>query len=307
MSDFATPEEMQAAINSSGYLLEGRVARMMTEAGYFVQPNCFILDPNDSDKSIEIDVVGNHAVLINEENHDTVIASLFVECKNNSQPFAFFVQRPQLVVLNVNRILHGGFPTFSMDPETKVQVPLSQLLSFSDWHHYCKTQEVATQFCSFKWTNENRPKDGRIFKAEPMENYSKSFSSLAEVAASDSSSPVGLKLKNIQIQLSYPVVVFQGPIYRVEDMEGKARVEQVDRLQLHHSALIGGEVKQVQIDLVTESAFPSLLAEIDGELKEARERCEPLYPRLLHSALEQKAIASRRATKHLFVPPSMRW
>jgi hypothetical protein len=131
-SGLATPEEMQAAIEVSGYLLEGRIAHVMSERGFFVEMNPFTPDPADPSKVIEVDVAGRYFEWVNEDNKDTVTASVLVECKNNSQPFAFFVQRQQITELNDNRIHYGGFPSFSMDQETRIQVPLHKLLEMKD-------------------------------------------------------------------------------------------------------------------------------------------------------------------------------
>src|SRR5436309_2056082 len=117
----------------------------MAERGFFVEPNYFLADPTDPAKALEIDVAGRYFELVNEANQDTVSASVLVECKNNSQPFAFFVQRQQITELNDNRIQYGGFPSFSLDQETSNQVPLHKLLEMKDWHHYCKVDEVVTQ------------------------------------------------------------------------------------------------------------------------------------------------------------------
>src|SRR5437899_317537 len=103
-SSLATPEEMQTAIEASGYLLEGRIAHTMAERGFFVEPNYFTADPTDPAKALEIDVAGRYFEWVNQANQDTVSASVLVECKNNSQPFAFFVQRQQITELNDTRI-----------------------------------------------------------------------------------------------------------------------------------------------------------------------------------------------------------
>jgi hypothetical protein len=240
-----------------------------------------------------VDVQGRYFEWINEGNKDTASASILVECKNNSQPIAFFVQQ-QLMELNVGRIHHGGFPSFSMDPDTKIQEPLTGLLGMKEWHHYCQTQEIATQFCGFS-------RDGKKkWKTEPMNNYSKSFADVALMAAVDSDGGFGLHLQSIQVQLAYPVVVFQGPIYRVRDVSGKATVEETNHLQLHHSAMLNGRMIQAQIDVVTESAFPALMESILEELKIFRDRINGLYARLLKSALDQKTVASRNSARQMF-------
>jgi len=97
-----------------------------------------------------------------------------------------------------------------MDQETKIQAPLHKLLDMKDWYHFCPAEEVATQFCTFE-------RNGKKFKAGPNDNYSESFSKLAVLTASDSDGGYDLHLKNTRVKASYPVAVFQGPIYQEMD------------------------------------------------------------------------------------------
>jgi len=196
---------MVAAIESSGYLIEARISRILRQRGFFVESNIFGTDPSDPDKAIEADVVGRYREIIHDENNGSVTAAVFVECKNNSQPLAFFVQPQQVTEIDDNRIKCGGFPAFSMDQETQIQVPMRKLLQMKDWHHYCQVQEVATQFCTFE-------RSGKKWKAGPNRNYSASFSKISLMASLDIDGGYSAPLHNIQFQLSYPVVVFQGPI-----------------------------------------------------------------------------------------------
>lgn len=288
-----TPDEMQASIESSGYLLEGRIGRVLKERGFFIETNGFCADPNDSKKTIELDVQGRYFEWINEDNKDSVTASILVECKNNSQPIAFFVQQQQFTELDVLRIRYGGFPRFSMDPDTEIQESLYSLVGMTEWHHYCQAQEIATQFCGFSRCGKKR------WKAEPMKNYSESFTDIALLAAINSDGTFALHLPCIQVRLTYPVVVFQGPIYRVRDRLGKASVEEVTHVQLHHSAMLNGSMCRAQIDIVTESTFPSLMESILAELKIFRDRINALYPRLLRSAIDQKSVATQNLVRQV--------
>ena len=161
------------------------------------------------------------------------------------------------------------------------------------WHHYCQPSEVVTQFCGFT-------RAGKKWKADPMNKYSTSFADVALMAALDSDGAFDLGRKNIQVQLAYPVVVFQGPIYRVRDKLGKATVEEVTHLQLNHSATLNGRLIEAQIDLLTESAFPSWMEMILTELRTFRDSINALYPRLLNSALDQKRIARENSARQIF-------
>jgi hypothetical protein len=258
----------------------------MAQRGFVVQPNCFYPDPSEPSKSIEIDVAGQYFEWVNETNQDAVTASLLVECKNNAQPFAFFMQTPQIDELIDTRIHYGGFPSFSTDSETHVRIPLHRLLDVKDWHHYFEEAEVATQFCSFARANEKKK-----WKAEPMKNYSESFSALALATLVDRGGSPNVRLQSIQVNVSYPIIVFQGPLYRVEKASGKPNLATTDHLALHHATMISGNAVAVQIDVVTEAAFPNLIVTILNELKTFRDRLYGMYDRLLNSAIDQKRVA----------------
>jgi hypothetical protein len=286
-----TLEEIASAIESSGYLIEARVARVLDDRGFFVQPNVFHLDPKDTTKTFEIDAVGRRGELVNPENGSAVVASVLVECKNNALPFAFLVQRQEIGELNENQIQYGGYPSFISEPETSVRVPLHKSLGMKEWHHYCKAVEVATQFCAI----ERDKKSDKKWTAEANERYTKSFSNLALAAVQDWEGMFGLHLECIQVQLTYPVAVFQGPICVVREKSGNAQVEYANHIQLHHVASLNGQLRGVQIDVVTEDEFPNLLATFESELEAFRDRVKSDYERLLKNALDQKYLASQIA------------
>jgi hypothetical protein len=73
-------------------------------------------------------------------------------------------------------------------------------------------------------------------------------------------------------------------------------VEPASHIQLHHSAIVDGELRKVQIDVVTEPEFTKLLSTIRSELREFRDQITLHYGRLLNSALDQKRVALRSAS-----------
>lgn len=244
-----TADEIKAALSTSGYLLEGRIADVLQARTAYVELNGFRPDPRDGGKSIELDVWGRFPEPIDQESDSVVAAETLIECKNNSQPVVFFMKSQSDRSSNVNYIKYLGFPEFSADPETQVQVPLHQLLSMRDWHHYCQASEIATQFCGFnrdqgaeeqqrKQQSDRKvplPREDWRWKHETMEQYSKSFSNLCVATEWASRDIVDLSQQNIQLQFCYPIIVFQGPIYEARVRGGQVDLRRSGHLQLHHS------------------------------------------------------------------------
>lgn len=86
----------------------------------------------------------------------------------------------------------------------------------------------------------------------------------------------------------------------MREEQSKAKFEEASHLQLHHFAAHAGELVPVQIDLVTEAAFPALLETILGELQTCRDRIRAMYDRLLNSALERRRVAAQNAARREF-------
>jgi hypothetical protein len=278
-----TPQEIEAAIRDSGYLLERRASQVLEENKFEVFPNWLFPVPGDPGKTNEVDVQARTFEWINGETWSKASAITVVECKNNSQPVAFFVSPQKSPHANDARILCAGFPQDVVPPDDG---ELRRLLKVRDWHHYCQTREVATQFCSFA-------RSGKHWKAEAMANYSQSFSALCLAAFISRSSPFSTKDENIELEFYYPIVVFQGPIYAVHVDGSNFRTEPVGHVQLHHAAsLYAGPVKG-QIDIVTESEFPALLRTILSELKRIQAGLQEHYDRLLATAIAQKRLVER--------------
>ncbi|HWX42709.1 MAG TPA: hypothetical protein VN345_16270, partial [Blastocatellia bacterium] len=302
--DLIQPHEMKEALQTSGYLLEGRVARLLESRDFEVQLNCFWQDPRDQKQSIEIDVLGCCSEVIDTQDMSMVFADLVIECKNNSQPVAFFLQ-PQLRATSAHRIKYAGYPVSSADPETLRHVYLHDLLGMKDWHHYFQTREVATQVCTFfrnTAVEEQKRKEKRLqgdrhlsredwsWRAGPNESYSRSFAALcAAVAGYAEDFPVASQ--NIDVAFYYPIIVFQGPIYAVRVKGTELDIEPTDHVQLLLSTSISGRIVEAQGDVVSEQGFPSLVDTILAELRQVASGVKTHYERLLTSAIDQKQAA----------------
>lgn len=86
-----TPEQVLAALDSAGHLLEQEVATRLVNLGYAVSTSRAFTD-QDEGKSRELDVFAHKEFHRNEEKRLRVAVTLLVECKNTSAPLAFLTR-----------------------------------------------------------------------------------------------------------------------------------------------------------------------------------------------------------------------
>lgn len=90
-SAWPTPEQVLAALDQSGHLLEQQVATELADLGYSVQTNR-ALTHVDEGKSRELDVYAFKSLMVEEARRLRVAMYLLVECKNTAAPFAFLTR-----------------------------------------------------------------------------------------------------------------------------------------------------------------------------------------------------------------------
>lgn len=90
-SRWPTPEQVLAALDQAGHLLEQQVATDLADLGYSVQTNRAFTD-TDVGKSRELDVYAFKSLMVDQVNRLRVGMYLLVECKSTAAPFAFLTR-----------------------------------------------------------------------------------------------------------------------------------------------------------------------------------------------------------------------
>jgi hypothetical protein len=162
-------KEMSEAIKTSGYLLEQRVEPVLTEEGFYVQMNEAYVDP-ETRKTWELDISAISAV--SGFRKEFVFPLILCECKNNSQPVAFFAKESPISFMYHEEVKISGIPVKFWDKNRYIR--LSEFTNMEDFHHYCKG-EVATQYCSFQLK-----KDKSSWMALHIEEQHDMFNSLIQ-------------------------------------------------------------------------------------------------------------------------------
>ncbi|UYK80799.1 hypothetical protein NG829_00250 [Xanthomonas sacchari] len=90
--EFVSPSEVQVCLERSGYLLESRLVRSLTEADLFVEPNVAHKDPRTG-KSRELDLVAEDATGY-FHRYAVVKTTFVIEAINNRYPIVLMTERP---------------------------------------------------------------------------------------------------------------------------------------------------------------------------------------------------------------------
>src|SRR5882724_6486619 len=84
--DNPSMDDILECLNRSGYMLESRLVRLLTEEGFFVEANQVAQDARTG-KSREIDLIAEFYRHTPEHRYSCVKTTLVVEAVNNKYPF----------------------------------------------------------------------------------------------------------------------------------------------------------------------------------------------------------------------------
>lgn len=87
MGQFPTEEEVLAAAEKAGWLLEQQAVRVLDARGFSPRPSWAFQDPDVPTASRELDVWSYRDYFTDDANKVTVAASVLVECKQSATPY----------------------------------------------------------------------------------------------------------------------------------------------------------------------------------------------------------------------------
>lgn len=264
-------KQMKDAIQRSGYLLEQRVEPILVDGGFFyVQTNPVFPDP-DTGKSREIDISALSATRIYKKGYNFIFPMILYECENNSQPIVFFTKESVISSLFHMEVKVSGIPVKFWQDDGYVS--LSEFTGMGKFHHYCKGA-VATQYCTFQLK-----KDKSSWAALHNEEQHDTFNSLLkaldyEIAEHFDgwSLPDKVDDEDVNIQIYYPLVIFQGSLYSATLKNNQLTLRKSKHIQFRKEIFLlrTNEVETYQIDLITEEYLPDYLRIIHSEIESVR-------------------------------------
>jgi len=263
-------EQMKEAIKKSGYLLEQRVERILSNAGYYVETNPVFPD-SETGKSREFDISAISATRIYKKGYNFVFPVLICECENNAQPIVFFIKESPISFLYHYEVKVSGIPVKFWQKDGYIS--FSEFTGMERVHHYCK-EKVSTQYCTFQLK-----KDKSSWIALHDEEHHNTFSSLIKALDYEITKhydgwepPDKLEEEDINIQIYYPLVVLQGQLFVAELRRKGVTLKKVKHVQFRKEIFSSriNEVETYQIDVISEDYLHNYLKMIESEIEEIK-------------------------------------
>lgn len=255
--------EIRECLERSGYLLESRLVRSLTDSGYFVEPNQALRDPRTG-KSREIDLVAELFRYNPDHQGVHVWTKFIIEALSNKHPFVLITPRPYTPGADFESYL-----TFSFTPDPS---PFMDRLDVYEAKH-ANWDNLFSQYCVIT------PKKGErreLMASHPEDVYS-TLLKLSEYVENDfsewRSSLLSARDKFWRLKFWHPLLVLSGQLVTVtlgDDDQPQIQEAGIGRLEFNWHA--GEDRRTTIIEVVTENFFLKRLNMVvtkDGELEQA--------------------------------------
>jgi hypothetical protein len=146
IDDDLSLDQIRDCLERSGYLLESRLVRSLTDRGYFVEPNVSISDPR-SGKAREIDLVAEYYRYNPDRPTISVHTYFVIEAINNRLPFVLVTQRPPTPGTDIE-----SYVKYICTPDPSPFIEELDIYGEKeiDW------ENLFSQFCALTWKSGNR-------------------------------------------------------------------------------------------------------------------------------------------------------
>ncbi len=275
-----TTKEMRESIFRSGYLLEQRAESVLEKRGYYVTTNTAYPDPATG-KSREIDIKALTALKLSRD-YDFLYPNLICECENNEQPIVLFTKDSPVSFLNYQEVKSAGIPIQFLEKSTPTKrgykieddtryIGLSDFLNFEKYHHYCKGL-ISTQYCTFSRKNTRKPWVAfhSDIQHNSLTNLIFALESEIDEYYKDYVLPEKTEKELININIYYPVLILQGPLYAAQMKKGNLTLKRAKHLQYKKEYFSKDKHDTYQIDVITEAFLPKYLDVIEEEMEKAK-------------------------------------
>lgn len=258
--------EIKGALLRSGYLSEGRVAKVLIDNQYFVQPNVAFQDP-ETKKSRELDVYANYrASHFRSEFKIFVTTRLAVEVIHPPQPIVFFGGRSMNLSPLLEKMRFASTPIY--DPRKEHFVGQLQINSF----HGVTIPSRSTQYCSFSKKKPGDHKTPTEWMASHSDDLHDTFKKLLQFTdlkmIEQKDAFLHLEDNIVRLIFFQPLLVVQETIFLAEGLKRSVRLKKVPHVVFEFNYHYSDQPSTILIDVITERYLPSYLNIIKDEAED---------------------------------------
>jgi hypothetical protein len=246
-----TLDEVRAAIEKSGYLLEQDVAIRLQSLGFSVHTAAAYEDP-DEHKSREIDVLAYRPLLHDEEQRFSIGLQIIAECKNTANPFVFITRdrdgRQEYLSPPEIMFPRGDYRDLEpIDPKRGLWRNVSGFHRFglAPLHYYHGQPTKTVQFCRLLRKKSWDVDQGGV--------YDSLFYPLVKAlrALLERSKPRGGPNDWRSLRVFVPLVVTVGPLFRIDASSTDRTPQRVTHATYSRDLHIQREQRSYTIDFVS--------------------------------------------------------
>ena len=270
--DYVSLEKIRECLDRSGYLMESRLVRSLTEQGYFVEPNQVLRDPRTG-KSREIDLVAEYYSYNRERPKVCVKTHFVVEAINNRFPFVLTTERPYTPNADFE-----SYIKFAATPEPNSFI--SELDLYDEKH--ADWENLFSQYCLL--TKKKSDKEFMASHTDDVYGALLKLSEYVEHALAIWASRDRPDAKYWRLFFWQPMLVLSGQLIRMQLRDDDTpELQEVSMGRLEFNWHDDDQPRTTVIEVVTEQFLLKRLATIVEKDDELAEKVHALRRQLLPS------------------------
>ena len=266
-------EEMVEALTRSGYLIESRLLRILSDKGYELYPNEVYPDPLTG-KSREMDIYAvsyrttnnlrlNRSLLIDIQH------SFVIECINNPQPVVFFKRGDKKKLTIFGRFLFNKIEQEVKEEEaTDADFDFDMFTTKSKKFHYNQIDRCS-QYCSFTVKKNTSDKKKREWMASHPDSLHDTFNKLYDFAKHKHETTNTwmnqARQYEVYLNMKYPLIVLQGDLYEASEEKGELKLQKVNHMIFEFNKYDNNH-SNLLIDIITENYFEKYLEFVKNDM-----------------------------------------
>lgn len=276
MDEVITQSEIADALKRSGYLIESRLIKILSDHDYYTYPNETYPDPS-TNKSREIDLFAHSYrtvknLFLNRHLLIDVTHDLIIECANNPQPAVFFKRTEKKKLSIFGRYRYKKIEQEINEDSGADHEFLNFTVGSKDFHY--NKAERCSQYCSFTSKKNSGGGSKKEWLASHPDALHDTFNKIYDFIKSREPSAEDwvntYRKYETFIVMTYPLIVLQGDIYEAHEEKGELKLQKVNHVIFEFNKYENELSSSLLIDVINETYFEEYLSLLKTDMQKLK-------------------------------------